>query len=138
MDRRFAFVLTTTRSFGVCLIASHPSAKNTERMGHPSLGLIYISLMNGWATRPGWSGSIPAALQLVVVFGIEVDRPECLEDAKLLPTLHGSGGGKRGLLGLVVSGESAIGCHVWIVTHFICNDEGRLRRKLPHVRPSAP
>ena len=50
MDRRFAFVLTTTRSFGVCLIASHPSAKNAERMGHPSLGLIYISLMNGWAT----------------------------------------------------------------------------------------
>jgi hypothetical protein len=33
MDRRFAFVPTTTRSFGVCLIASHPSAKNAEEWG---------------------------------------------------------------------------------------------------------
>ena len=69
------------------------------------------------------------ALGFVVVFGIEVEGAESLEDAKLLAPLHVFGEGRSDcvLFGLVASGaagfldyvviEGEIGCNVWVITH---------------------
>src|ERR1022692_4363988 len=90
----------------------------------------------GLATRwvcppePAWSGAVSAALRFVVVFGIEVERAERLEDAKLFAPLHilGEGGGHCVFLGFVAAGaagfldqvvvEGEIGCHVWSITQY--------------------
>jgi hypothetical protein len=75
------------------------------------------------------SGTLSAALSLVIVSGIEIDGAEGFENAKLLavPDILRQSGRDRLLLGLVTASaagclnqgviQGQIGGHVWIITH---------------------
>ena len=75
------------------------------------------------------SGTLSAALSLVIVSGIEINGAEGFENAKLLavPDILRQSGRDRLLLGLVTASaagclnqgviQGQIGGHVWIITH---------------------
>src|SRR5216683_288028 len=60
--------------------------------------------------RPAYSGALSAALSFVVVFGIELNGAESLQNAKLLAALDvfGESGGDRFLLCLVTTSSASL------------------------------
>src|SRR3989442_1723438 len=60
--------------------------------------------------KPACSGALSAALRFVVVFGIELNGAESLQNAELLAALDvfGEGGSDRFLLCLVTTGPASL------------------------------